>query len=154
MDEAVINYVRLKYSLLLGQPTAEMAKIDLGSCIPIKEKFLVVRGRDLETGLPKSVKLAASEVREALAPIVQEIITGIGDTLEETPPELVADIMERGIVIAGGGALLTGIDQAVHDETKMPVHIADDPLTCVVRGCGQVLMDSRLLARIQVTKGL
>jgi rod shape-determining protein MreB len=154
MDEAVINYVRLKYSLLLGQPTAEEVKISIGSVTTGKDKFFVVRGRDLETGLPKSVKLASSEIREALAPIIQEIITNISDSLEETPPELISDIMERGIIMAGGGSLLTGIDKTVSEATKMPVWIADDPLTCVVRGCGKVLEDPRLLAKIRVTKGL
>lgn len=154
MDEAIINYVRLKYSLLLGQPTAEEVKINIGSVIPSEEKYAVVRGRDLESGLPKSIKLAASEVREALSTIVQEIITNIVDTLEETPPELVSDIMERGIVLAGGSSLLFGIDKIVSEKTKMPVWIADDPLTCVVRGCGRVLEDSSLLYKVRVTKGL
>lgn len=154
MDEAIINYVRLKYSLLLGQPTAESVKITLGSLLGGREKQAVVRGRDLENGLPKSIKLAGSEIREALAPVMQEIITNIADTLEETPPELVGDIMERGIYLAGGGALLPGIDKMVEDATKMPVHIAEDPLTCVVRGCGKVLEDEGFLARIKLTRGL
>jgi len=159
MDEAIINYVRLKYSLLLGQPTAEAVKISVGSAISSssqgnKEKFAVVRGRDLETGLPKSIKLTSSEVSEALAPILQEIISNIVDTLEETPPELTSDIMERGITLAGGGALIAGIDKAISEATKIPVWIADDPLTCVVRGCGVCLEDNGLLKRIRVTKGL
>lgn len=154
MDEAIINYVRLKYSLLLGQPTAESVKITLGSLLGGREKQAVVRGRDLENGLPKSIKLAGSEIREALAPVMQEIITNIADTLEETPPELVGDIMERGIYLAGGGALLPGIDKMVEEATKMPVHIAEDPLTCVVRGCGKVLEDDGFLARIKLTRGL
>jgi len=154
MDEAIVNYVRLKYSLLLGLPTAEEVKISIGSAMSDKEKFAVVRGRDLESGLPKSVKLSSSEIREALAPILQEIISAIADTLEETPPELVADIMERGIVMAGGGSLLPGIDKVIADKTKMPVWIADDPLTCVVRGCAKVLEDRRLLTKIRVSRSL
>jgi rod shape-determining protein MreB len=154
MDEAIINYVRLKYSLLLGQPTAEEVKIGIGSVASGKDKFAVVRGRDLEVGLPKSVKLASSEIREALAPTIQEIIGIIADTLEETPPELISDIMERGIVMAGGGSLLPGIDSVISEATKMPVWIAEDPLTCVVRGCGKVLEDDALLAKIRVTQGL
>lgn len=154
MDEAIVNYVRLKYSLLLGQPTSEMVKINIGSPLAGKEKFEVVRGRDLESGLPKSIKLATSEIREALAPVVQEIIGNIADTLEETPPELMSDIMERGIVMAGGGSLLPGIDKMVSEATKMPVWIAEDPLTCVVRGCGKVLEDSSLLSKIRVSRGL
>jgi rod shape-determining protein MreB len=154
MDEAIISYLRLKYSLLVGQPTAEEVKINIGSVVSGKDKVAVVRGRDLETGLPKSVKLASSEIREALAPTIQEIIGNISDTLEETPPELISDIMERGIVMAGGGSLLPGIDSLIAEATKMPVWIADDPLTCVVRGCGKLLEDDRLLAKVRVTRGL
>lgn len=161
MDEAIINYVRLKYSLLLGQPSAEAVKIGIGEAevsdkknVSKEQKFTVVRGRDLETGLPKSIKLTGEEIREALSPIIQEIITDIVDTLEETPPELTGDIMERGITLAGGGSLINGIDKAIADATKMPVWVADDPLTCVVRGCGKCLEDAGLLKRIRVTKGL
>lgn len=154
MDEAIISYTRLKYSLLLGQPTAEAVKISIGSARGSKEKFMVIRGRDLETGLPKSIKLTSLEVQEALAPIIQEIIRNIVETLEETPPELTSDIMERGITLAGGGSLISGIDKAIGDATKMPVLIAEDPLTCVVRGCGTCLEDNGLLKRIRVTKGL
>jgi len=150
MDEAIINYVRLKYSLLLGQPTAEKVKMEIVGT----QKSTVVRGRDLETGLPKSIKLTGGEIQEALSPIIQEIITNIVDTLEETPPELVSDIMERGITLAGGGSLITGIDKAISEATKMPVWIAEDPLTCVVRGCGICLEDNGILKKIRVTKGL
>lgn len=161
MDEAIVNYVRLKYSLLLGQPTAEAVKMSIGSVGAFNdtkgvkvEKFFTVRGRDLETGLPKSVKLSDTEVREALDPIIREIITSIKDTIEEAPPEIVSDIMEKGITLAGGGALLGGIEKAISDATKMPVAIAEDPLTCVVRGCGKVLDDPALLRRIRITSGL
>lgn len=154
MNEAVVNYVRLKYSLLLGETTAEDVKINIGTAQTQKEKFFVVRGRDLETGLPKSVKLSSFEIQEALTPIVQEITSAVVDTLEETPPELVSDIMERGIFMAGGGSLLSGIDRVVADATKMQVQVAEDPLTCVVRGCGKVLEDPVLLSKIRVTKGL
>lgn len=155
MDDAIINYVKLKYSVLLGQPTAEQVKISIGSAGSFeKPRTQVVRGRDLETGLPRSIKLTDSETREALGPIIHEIITGISDTLEETPPELVSDIMERGIYLAGGGALIHGIDKAIEDATKMPTVIADDPLTCVVRGCGKLVENPSMLNRIRVTKGL
>lgn len=159
MDEAIINYVRLKYSLLLGQPTAEAVKISIGSFWSSKEssaknsKFAVIRGRDLENGLPKSIKLTSEEVQEALSPIIREIIGNIVDTLEETPPELTSDIMEKGIVLAGGGSLIEGIDKAIAEATKMPVWIAEDPLTCVVRGCGICLEDNGLMNRIRITKG-
>jgi len=154
LDEAIMNYFRLKYSLLLGQPTAEKIKIEIGSAVPFaKEKQIVVRGRDLETGLPKSKKLESDEVREAMMPILQEIVNSIKETLEETPPELVSDIMERGIYLAGGGALIAGLDKAISDATKTDVHIAEDPLTCVVRGCGKLLSDRALLKKIRVTSG-
>lgn len=157
MDEAIINYVRLKYSLLLGQPTAEKVKIENGGVVDDTKHsvgYTVVRGRDLETGLPKSIKITTSEIQEALSPIIQEIVASIVDTLEETPPELTSDIMERGITLAGGGSLISGIDKIIAEATKMPVWIADDPLSCVVRGCGVVLEDKSLLKRIQITKGL
>jgi rod shape-determining protein MreB len=150
----------LKYSLLLGQPSAEAVKISIGSADVSKDetgkngKFAVIRGRDLETGLPKSIKLAGSEIQEALSPIISEIIGNIVDTLEETPPELTSDIMEKGITICGGGSLIAGIDKAIAEATKMPVHVAEDPLTCVVRGCGICLEDNGLLKKMRVTKGL
>ncbi len=159
MNDAIVNYVRLKYSLLLGEASAEEVKINIGSAKPPdklnkaeKEKYFVVRGRDLETGLPKSLKLTSAEVREALSPVVSEIVRHIVDTLEETPPELVGDIMERGIVMAGGGSLLTGIDRVVAEATRMQVIIADDPLTCVAKGCGIVLENPGLLAKIRIAK--
>jgi rod shape-determining protein MreB len=161
MDEAIINYVKLKYSLLLGQSSAEAVKIAIGSAVDFggeanssKARSYVVRGRDLENGLPRSVKLTDGEIREALGPIIHEIITGISDTLEETPPELISDIMKKGIYLAGGGAMIHGIEKAVADATKMPVFIAEDPLTCVVRGCGKLLDDLVLLNKIRITKGM
>jgi len=155
MDEAIINYVKLKYSLLLGQPSAEAIKISIGSATAFeKPKSQIVRGRDLENGLPRSVKLTDGEIREALGPIIHEIITGISDTLEETPPELISDIMERGIYLAGGGSLIHGIDNAISEATKMPVFIADEPLTCVARGCGKLLENPLMLSRLRITKGI
>lgn len=158
MDEAIIAYFRLKYGVLIGQPTAEQLKIAIGSAHPGKgnteEQFSVVRGRDLETGLPKSIKISAADVREALTPVVQQIILAIHDLIEQTPPELVSDILNRGIALAGGGALLKHMDQAISEATKMPVWVADSPLTAVVRGTGKVLIDEKLLARVKVTGGL
>lgn len=152
MNEAIVSYVRLKYSLLLGESSAEEVKLTIGNCTETdKEKYFVIRGRDLEEGLPKSIKLSSTEVREALSETVREIVSNIVDTLEETPPELVADIMQNGIVLAGGGALLPGIDTVISEATKMPVNIADDPLTCVVRGCGALLDNQPLLNKIRVT---
>ncbi len=154
MNEAISNYVKLKYSLLLGEVTAEDVKISLGSFTQDKDKFHIVRGRDLETGLPKSIKLSTSEVRESLVPVVQEIVANVTSVIEETPPELVSDIMENGIVMAGGGSLLAGIDKYVSEKTKMPVYIAEDPLSCVVKGCAYLLEHQTLMSKIRVTKGL
>lgn len=157
MDEAIISYLRLRHGMLIGQPTAEQAKIAIGSAHPGKnedEKYTVIRGRDLETGLPKSLKVSASDVREALLPVVQQIIAAIVDLIEETPPELVSDILNRGIAMAGGGSLLRHIDVAVSEATKLPVWVTEDPMTAVVRGTGKVLIDDQLLARVRVTGGL
>ncbi|MFH1840738.1 MAG: rod shape-determining protein [Candidatus Shapirobacteria bacterium] len=155
LTEAVQNYLRLKYSLLLGEATSENIKIQLGSAVPqAKEKQMVVRGRNLETGLPKSIKITSVEVREALAPVIRQVIETLQGVIEETPPELISDIVARGVVLCGGGALLAGLDKLIAEETKMPVWIADDPLTCVVRGCGKLLEDNKLLDRVRVTGGL
>lgn len=155
MDEAIISYMRLRYSLLLGQRSAEEVKIELGNAVPTgKERSYVVRGRDLETGLPKSVKVTSEQIREALLPVFQQIISRIEDTLEEAPPELVADIIEKGIVLAGGGALIRDLDKMISEAVKVPVWIADDPLTAVVRGTGRLLSEPRLLEKVRVTGGL
>ncbi|MDP3955599.1 MAG: rod shape-determining protein [bacterium] len=157
MDEAVINFMRVKYSLLVGQPTAEEIKITLGSAYPPangEEKHMVVRGRDLETGLPKSLKINSTEIREALAPTVGQIVSVITDLLEEVPPELASDLVSRGIVLSGGGSQLAGLDKLIAEETKMPVWLADDPITAVIRGCGKVLDDPSLLQRVKVSGSL
>lgn len=156
MDEAIISFCRLKYSLLIGEATSEEVKIQVGEAFPSTEgeRQTVVRGRDLETGLPKSVKLRSSEVREALAPVLNQIVEGISEIIQDTPPELVGDLMERGIALAGGGSLLEGVDKLIAQETKMPVWRADDPQTCVVRGCGKVLDEPELLEKVRVTGGL
>ena len=142
LDEEIINYMRTRYGMLIGERTAEDIKIEIGSAFPGKEKddgATVVRGRDLSNGLPKSLKVSAAEIREALTPVVSQMISGIHEILEETPPELLTDVVERGIFLAGGGALLKGLDKRIAEETKLPVYISDDPLTTVVRGCGEVL---------------
>ncbi len=152
MDEAIVNFMRLKYSLLIGEPTAEDIKIAVGSAYPVDktERQTVVRGRDIETGLPKSIRVNESEIRETLASVIREIVEGIAETIEETPPELIGDIMEHGIVLAGGGSLLRGIDKLIATEVKMPVWITDDPQTAVVRGCGKLLDDESLLRKVKV----
>lgn len=152
MDEAIISFMRLKYSLLIGEQTAEDIKITVGSAYPVdkSDRQTVVRGRDIETGLPKSIRIGEAEIREALATVIQEIIEGISETIEETPPELVGDIMEHGIVLAGGGALVRGMDKLIAQEVKMPVWVTEDPQTAVVRGCGKLLDDKALLGKVKV----
>ena len=155
LDQDIVNYMKMRYGLLIGEKTAENLKIEIGSVMPLKiEKETVVRGRDLSTGLPKSMKVSSSEIREALASTINQMVGAIVGVLEETPSELLSDLLERGIVITGGGALLPGLDKKIAEETKMPVYIADDPLTTVVRGCGMVLENLDLLSRVKVTGGL
>ncbi len=157
LDEEIINYMRTRYGMLIGERTAEEVKIEIGSAFPSKDKddaATVVRGRDLSNGLPKSLKVTAAEIREALTPVVSQMISGVQEVLEETPPELLTDIVERGIFLAGGGALLRGLDKRIAEETKLPVYISDDPLTTVVRGCGEVLDNLNLLSKVKVSGGL
>ncbi len=154
LDQDVVNYMRTRYGMLIGERTAEEIKIDIGSAWGIEHKETVVRGRDLATGLPKSIKISSSEIREALSPTINQMITAIQEVLEQTPPELLSDVLERGITLTGGGALLKGLDKKIAEETKIPVWIADDPLTTVVRGCGRVLENLDLLAKVKVTGGL
>ncbi|MBI2039830.1 rod shape-determining protein [Candidatus Microgenomates bacterium] len=157
LDEDIVNYMRTRYGMLIGEKTAEEVKIEIGSAYPLNGKddmATVIRGRDLASGLPKSIKVSANEIREALTPTVTQIVQVIQEVLEETPPELLTDIVERGIFLAGGGALLGGLDKKVAEETKIPVYLADDPLTTVVRGCGEVLENLDLLSKVKVTGGL
>lgn len=142
LDNNIIQYARDKFNLLLGEKTAERIKIEIGSAFPEKEVLeTMMRGRDLISGLPKEVKITSSEIQEAIARTIRVFIDNIKSTIEVTPPELVADIFERGIIITGGGALLRGLDKAIELETKIPVHVIDDPLTAVVRGTGLILED-------------
>lgn len=140
IDEAIINYVRRTYNLYIGDRTAEQAKIEVGSAYPVgRERVMDIRGRDLISGLPRCTTITSSEIREAIQEPVNAIVEAVKVTLESTPPELSADIYENGIVLAGGGALLEGLDQLLSRETSMPVHVAEDPLSCVVLGTGRVL---------------
>jgi rod shape-determining protein MreB and related proteins len=140
MDEAIISHVKKEYKLLIGQQTAEEIKLEIGSAFDMREEFHAeVRGRDMLTGLPKTVVLSSEEVRHALEEPVSQIIDAIRSTLDKTPPELAADIMDRGIVLAGGGALLAGLDERLRHETQMPTHLAESPLTCVAVGSGRSL---------------
>src|SRR5438270_399690 len=130
----------LSDATLLWARTAEDIKIAIGSAYPLDEEVSTFfRGRDLLTGLPRSIEVTSAQIREAIDPSVEQIVGAVKDTIEETPPELVADIMDQGIYLAGGGALLRGMDTRISEATQMAVHIADDPLTCVARGCGKIL---------------
>jgi rod shape-determining protein MreB len=152
LNEDIIQSAKDEYNLLLGERTAEDIKINIGSAYPVKERSeAIMRGRDLVTGLPKAITVDSDQIRQALSKSVMDIVDAVKMTIEETPPELVADIMDKGIVIAGGGALLRGLDKLISVNTKMPVHVADDPLTSVVRGTGLVLEDIDVLKDILVT---
>ncbi|AIS52088.1 Rod shape-determining protein MreB [Thermoanaerobacter kivui] len=149
MDEAIINYIKREYNLMIGERTAEEIKIQIGSAFPKpKEETMDIRGRDLVSGLPKTLKITSTEILEALKDPVSSIIEAIKMTLEKTPPELAADIMDRGIMLTGGGALLSGIDKLIREETGMPVQIADQPTDCVALGAGKILEESSLFRRV------
>jgi rod shape-determining protein MreB len=152
MDGDIVAYARREYNLFLGERTAEDIKIAIGSAAPgdWDAQRTTLRGRDLLTGLPRSVEVGGEQIREALDPSLSLIVDTIRDTIEETPPELVADIMDQGVVLAGGGALLNGIDHHLAESCQMPVHIADDPLTCVVRGTGVVLEELDIMQDVMV----
>jgi rod shape-determining protein MreB len=149
LDNDIIDYIREEFNLLIGEQVAESIKIKIGSAISQKESMeMEVRGRDLLNGLPKAVMVDDGQIREAIAKSLNKIIENIKSTLESTPPELVADIYENGIRLSGGGALLRGFDKQISQATKIPVHVADDPLTCVVRGLGVLLSDADLLKKV------
>ncbi len=149
-DESIINYVKKKYSLLIGERTAEQIKIKLGNAYPSErdKETHEVKGRDLIGGSPKTIEISAEEVREALSDPLSEVIEAIKVSLEKTPPELAADIVDNGIILAGGGALLSELDVLIKEKTGLPVALAEDPPTCVVRGCGKVLDNVDLLKQV------
>jgi len=149
MDEAIIQYIKRKYNLLIGERTAEEVKMKLGSAFPLDDELTMeLKGRDLVEGVPKTIVVSDEEIREALAETVATIIEAVRVALEQTPPELSADIVDRGIVLTGGGALLKNLDKRLREETGLPVSIADDPLTSVVMGTGKMLTDFDLLRRV------
>lgn len=149
MDEAIMQHIKRTYNLMIGERTAEDIKIQIGTAYPLsKSENYDVRGRDLVSGLPKTVQITSDEVYKALSEPVQAILEAIKITLEKTPPELAADIMDRGIVMAGGGALLRGLDRLVSEETGMPVHVAEEPMECVALGTGKALEDLDLWKRV------
>lgn len=149
LDNNIIQYFRDEFSILIGEQVAEQVKVKIGSAGPLKEPMeMEVRGRDLINGLPKAVKVSDAQIREAISRTIHQIIDNIKITLETTPPELVSDIYEHGITLTGGGALLRGLDKEIAQATKIPVRVADDALTCVVRGAGALLEDSELLEKV------
>ncbi len=149
LDNDIIQYVREEFNMLVGDQVAENIKVKIGSATVLKEAVeMSLRGRDLLNGLPREVKINDGQAREAMSRVIRQIIENIKITLETTPPELVADIYEQGIVLTGGGALLRGLDKEIAQATKIPVRVADDPLTCVVRGTGMILADPQLLEKI------
>jgi len=152
MDEAIIAHCRKNYNLLIGERTAEQIKIEIGSAYPFEEECTMeVRGRDLVTGLPKTFTITSAEIRDALSEPISLVVDAIRMTLEKTPPELAADIMDRGIVMAGGGSLLHGLDKYISQETDMSVFVVDDPLSCVAYGAGKVLEELDTLKRVLVS---
>ncbi|MGB3860785.1 MAG: rod shape-determining protein [Candidatus Aminicenantaceae bacterium] len=151
MDEAVIQYIKRKYNLLIGEKTAEQVKMQIGSAYPLDEPITMeIKGRDLREGIPKTIVVDDQEIREALEDIVVAIIDAVKVALEKTPPELSADIIDRGIILTGGGSLLKNIDKRIREETQLPVFITEDPLTTVVLGAGKMLNDLDLLRKISL----
>jgi rod shape-determining protein MreB len=151
MDEAVIQYIKKKYNLLIGERTAEQIKLELGSAYPLEEPLTMeIKGRDLIEGIPKTLTITDAEIREALQEPVSIIVNAVRVALERTPPELSADIVDRGIVLTGGGSLLRNLDRLLREETGLPVSVAEDPLSSVVLGTGKMLSDFDLLRKISL----
>ncbi|MCU0512274.1 MAG: rod shape-determining protein [Anaerolineae bacterium] len=151
MDEDIVQYMRLKHNLLIGEPTAERVKMDIGSAYPLpQERTMTVKGRNLTTGLPDTVEVSSIEIREAISGSVNILIDTVKDVLDDTPPELVADLMESGIAIAGGGGLLKGFAERVTEEVNIRAYVAEDAMTCVARGAGRILEDYNNLRRLLV----
>jgi rod shape-determining protein MreB and related proteins len=151
MDEAIIQYIKRKYNLLIGERTAEQVKMEIGSAFPLDEEMTMeIKGRDLVEGVPKTLVVTDEEIREALSETVATIVEAVRVALERTPPELSADIMDKGIIIAGGGSMLKNLDKRLREETGLPVTLAEDPLACVALGTGQMLTDFNLLRKISI----
>lgn len=151
-DEAIVHYVKKEYNLMIGERSAETIKMTIGAAYPKpKEEFMEVRGRDLITGLPKNLTISSAEIIEALKEPINAIVDSIKYTLEKTPPELASDIMDRGIMLAGGGALLSGLDKLIKEETGMPVSVAENPLDCVAIGAGKVLDEIETLKKVLIS---
>lgn len=149
LDEAIVNYVKRTYNLLIGEQTAELIKIKIGTAVKLDKPLeMEVKGRDLVAGIPKNLKLTSDEIRDAISEPIAQIVEALKSALEQTPPELAADIVDRGIVMTGGGALLRGLDALLKEETNLPINVVDDPLLCVVLGAGKVLDNVHLYDRI------
>lgn len=149
MDDAIIQFMRRNYNLLIGERTAEEIKCTVGSAMSLDEELtMIAKGRDLIAGVPKAIEINSEEIREALAEPVGAVVDALKVSLEKTPPELAADIRDRGIIMTGGGALLKGLDRRLREETNLPINIAEDPLTCVVRGTGKVLDDFGMFEKV------
>jgi rod shape-determining protein MreB len=149
MDEAIIQHIKRKYNLLIGERTAELIKMGIGNAYPTDEVLTMdIKGRDLVAGVPRTLTVSSDEIRDALAEPVNAIVEAVKVTLERTPPELAGDIADRGIVLAGGGALLKNLDQLLREETGLPVFLAEDPLSAVVMGAGKALEELDLLRRV------
>jgi rod shape-determining protein MreB len=154
LDEAIISYVKKEYKLMIGSQTAEEVKLEIGSAYPLREEIQAeIRGRDMITGLPKTVVLSREDVRDALEEPVAQIIDAVKSTLDKTPPELASDIMDRGIMLAGGGSLLQGLDERLRQETEMPIHVAESPLTCVAVGSGRSLEEFEVIKKSSTANG-
>ncbi len=149
MDEAIIQFMRRNYNLLIGERTAEEIKCTIGSAMPLEQELtMIAKGRDLIAGVPKAIEISSVEIRQALAEPVAAVVDAMKASLEKTPPELAADIRDRGIIMTGGGSLLKGMDRRLREETGLPINIADDPLTCVVRGTARVLEEFETFERV------
>ena len=155
LDEAIINYIKKNYNLMIGERTAEEIKIKIGSVYPLEEELkMEVKGRDLVAGLPKTVTITSEEIREAMSEPVAQILEAVRITLERTPPELSSDLIEKGIVLAGGGSQLRSIDKLIAEETGLPVHLSEDPMTAVALGTGKVLSEIKYLKKVTVSPRL
>jgi rod shape-determining protein MreB len=153
LDQSIINWVKREFSLLLGERTAEEIKMAIGSAYPTpNEPDAEIRGRDLATGLPKTIVVSAAEIRKALEEPVNAIVNSVKATLDKCPPELASDLMDRGIVLTGGGALLKGLDERLRRETGMPIHIAEQPLNCVVDGSGKCIEEFESLEKVLISE--
>jgi rod shape-determining protein MreB and related proteins len=149
MDEAIVNYIKRKYNLLIGERTAEEVKINIGSAYPLEKRITMeVKGRDLVAGIPKTLVISDEEIREALAETFGTIVESVKIALERTPPELAADIVDKGVVVAGGGSLIKGLDILLKEATGLPITLAEDPLSAVALGAGKVLCDPKLLKKV------